>query len=118
MPQATVIEGAELLTFISANPTLTKMELAMQAGYFKTTKEGGRKAQTSYLMDALAIASGISINQGELSRKTKSYKTKRHSNGILLIGKIYVEELLGVDPDSEFNIIIDKESESIVLEKI
>lgn len=119
MPQATVLEGLDLLTFVRNNPTLTKIEIALGTGYFKTTKDGGQKAQTSLLMDALANASGISIARGDnLQRKNKSYKTKRHSNGILLVGKIYVEELLGVDPDSEFNIIIDKESESIVLEKI
>ena len=119
MPQDVTMEGIELLEFVKANPELTKIQLSLQTGYFKITPEGKQKAQASLLMDALATASGIIMADGtNLKSKTKSYKTKRHGNGILLVGKVYVDELLGAGNDCEFTIIVDKESESIVLEKI
>lgn len=120
MPQANALVGEALLEFIQENPKLDKYELAKGAGYYKLNPDNTTKPQASLFMDALALASGIKLAaKTNLRRKAKSYKTKRHNSGIVLVGRVYIEELLGEGcQNCDFNIIVDKESESIVLEKI
>lgn len=108
-----MLVGNELIEFVKANDTLNRKELAAAAGYVRTTKTGKEQILTKTFTDALLSAKGTPIQVGRAPGKTIKYVTTVHTNGVVLIGKNYVEKF-GLNPGDELDIVLEDDAIKLV----
>ena len=113
IPFLLMLVGNELIEFVKANDTLNRKELAAAAGYVRTTKTGKEQILTKTFTDALLSAKGTPIQVGRAPGKAIKYVTTVHTNGVVLIGKNYVEKF-GLNPGDELGIVLEDDAIKLV----
>lgn len=113
IPFLLMLVGNELIDFVKKNDTLNRKELAAAAGYVRTTKSGKEQILTKTFTDALLSAKGTPIQVGKAPGKAVKYITTVHSNGVVLIGKTYVEKF-GLNPGDELDILLEDDAIKLV----
>lgn len=97
------LTGKALIKFVKDNSeSLSKPELARQAGYMRETRAGESVPNPEGLYDALLEAHGTPVG-GARAPRAVNYETHVHSNGALAIGYAYIKEF-GVGPGDNFAI--------------
>jgi bifunctional DNA-binding transcriptional regulator/antitoxin component of YhaV-PrlF toxin-antitoxin module len=102
-----MLTGQELLAFVKANPETNQRDLAVGAGYTRTTKKGEQVLVKTFY-HALLAAQGTALPIGRGTGKPANYITTVHSSGIILLGKTYSEKF-GVEPGNELDILIEED---------
>ena len=101
------LTGKALLKKVKELGHLNKTEKAKACGYVNTTRKGVERAKMMDFLSALVSAEKIPLEpEKPTSRrrgKEASYRTTVHSNGNLLIGSAYTQQL-GLKPGDEFDI--------------
>lgn len=108
-----MLVGNDLIEFVKQNDTMNRKELASAAGYVRTTKSGKEQILTKMFTDALLSAKGTPIQVGKAPGKTVKYITTVHANGVVLIGKAYVEKF-GLNPGDELDIVLEEDAIKLV----
>ncbi len=105
MAQKTPLKGKELLDKVRQLKDLSREEKAKACGYYTTTKSGHQRVNMSKFLNALIEAEGIELEKSTETTRgpAPSYRTTVHSNGNIVIGSVYTEQL-GVQPGDEFEI--------------
>lgn len=91
---------------------LTREEKARACGYVAIEKDGSERIKLMAFLNALLDAEGINLDNhpsngsGQGGRKA-SYRISVQSNGNLLVGRAYTQEL-GVEPGDEFEISLGR----------
>lgn len=101
-----MLVGAELIEFVKENDTKSQKELAEYAGYVRTTKTGKTQVLTKSFINALLSAKGMPLQVGKAPGKVAKYQTTVHANGVVLIGKTYIDKF-GLNPGDELDILIE-----------
>ncbi len=113
MPKKTThaLTGIILLKKVKELGNLPKSEKARLCGYFTTNKDGTERANIMQFQAALLEAAGIDLDkrgEGKGRRgRDASYRTTVQSNGNLLIGKTYTQQM-GLEPGDEFEIVLGR----------
>lgn len=113
IPSIHMLVGNELIDFVKQNDTLGRKELAAAAGYVRTTKTGKSQVLTQQFTNALLSAKGTPLQVGKAPGKAAKYQTTVHANGVVLIGKIYIEKF-GLNPGDELDIVIEDDAIKLV----
>lgn len=102
-----MLTGAQLISFVKANPELSKTELARGAGYVRLADNGKLQILLQTFYAAMMDAHGTPFkNSARLMQgKPVLHETRVHKSGILLVGSVYVKEL-GASIGDKFSIEI------------
>lgn len=109
IPLIHMLVGNELIDFVRQNDTLGRKDLAAAAGYVRTTKTGKTQVLLQQFTNALLSAKGTPLQMGKAPGKSAKYLTTVHSNGVVLIGKTYIEKF-GLNPGDELDIHLDEDA--------
>lgn len=108
------LEGLELLQFVNENIELSKAALAKGANYYryipKDDAPGEFRTQVNVeaFYDALLAAQGINLKKRTTVGKAVAYQTSVHNNGVVLVGKNYIEEFKCY-PGDTLNIVVKED---------
>jgi hypothetical protein len=105
------LEGEQLIEKVKELGTLSKEEKARACGYYTVTKAGVERVNMMKFLNALIDAEGIELDsKGEgngRGGRSASYKITVQSNGNLLIGSAYTNQM-GLKPGDEFEISLGR----------
>lgn len=105
------LEGKQLIEKVKELGTLSKEEKARACGYYTVTKAGVERVNMMKFLNALIDAEGIELDsKGEgngRGGRSASYKITVQSNGNLLIGSAYTNQM-GLKPGDEFEISLGR----------
>lgn len=108
-----MLTGADLVSFVQENPNLNQKELARAAGYVRTTETGKEQVLSKRFYQELLAARGVSLHVGKASGKTARFETTVHKNGVILVGKTYVEQF-GVEPGDVMTIQLEEDGIKLI----
>ncbi len=105
------LAGKKLLHKVKELENFSKSDKAKRCGYYTVNKDGLERINMMQFLNALIEAEGIDLDghsdgNGGAGRRP-SYRVTVHSNGLLLIGKVYTKQL-GLQPGDEFEIILGR----------
>ena len=104
-----MLTGDALIKFIDSNAELTQAELAREAGYTSTDKDGKTRLLRNSFTNAVLEAKGVKFKKGKsLVGKSATYETTVHKSGVILVGKTYSQEL-GLEPGEPLTIQLEKD---------
>ena len=110
-PKSTPLTGKELINKVKEPGNLSKEEKARACGYYSVTKNGVERVNMMKFLNALIEAEGIELDgKGENTGRggrTASYRIRVQSNGNLLIGSAYTNQL-GLKPGDEFDLSLGR----------
>ncbi|GAC1493005.1 MAG: hypothetical protein NVS2B14_05960 [Chamaesiphon sp.] len=98
-----ILTGAELINKVKELGNLSKEEKARACGYYSVTKNGVERVNMLQFLNALLEAEGVELDgkgsggNGHGGRQA-SYRISVQSNGNLLIGAAYTNQL-GLKPN-------------------
>src|SRR5919199_5710629 len=105
------LEGEALVKKVKELADLSKEEKARACGYYTATKNGVERVNMMKFLNALLDAEGIELDsKGEgngRGGRSASYKITVQSNGNLLIGSTYTNQM-GLKPGDEFEISLGR----------
>lgn len=105
------LEGEQLIEKVKELGSLSKEEKARACGYYTVTKAGVERVNMMKFLNALIDAEGIELDsKGEgngRGGRSASYKITVQSNGNLLIGSAYTNQM-GLKPGDEFEISLGR----------
>ena len=112
--------GPELLSFVTENIALSRSNLARKAGYTRWVepKDGGEAKEqvlVQLFQDALLEAQGMNLRKRAGAGKTPGFSTSVHSNGTVLIGKSYIDQLK-LTPGDVLSIAVEGEEIKLTLQ--
>lgn len=95
--------GQALIQKVSSMPGASKSEKARACGYVTIAADGTERLSFTAFYEALAVASGVEL-EGQ-RRPQLSYQASVLTNGAILIGPRYVEQL-GLTPGDQVSLQI------------
>lgn len=113
---ALIISGRELLTLVKENPEASSTDLAVMAGYIRTTRKGEEVPDPTALTNALLEAKGINLKTDTRGRVAAN-ETSVHRGGSVLIGNTYIQKA-GIGPGDVLSIEVNSNTGQIVLNVI
>lgn len=113
IPFILMLAGNDLIEFVRTNDNMNRKELAEAAGYVRTTKSGKQQILTKLFTDALLSAKGTPLQLGKAPGKTVAFVTTVHANGVVLIGRTYIEKF-GLKAGDELDIVLDENAIRLV----
>jgi AbrB family looped-hinge helix DNA binding protein len=108
-----MLTGAELIDYVKQNPHMSRTALARATGYVTVTKKGNERVLAQKMYDALLVAKGLPMDERPRVGKVARYSTTVHKNGIVLIGKTYVQEF-GIEAGDELEIVLEDDAIRLV----
>lgn len=108
-----MLVGPELIAFVNANDGKNQMELAIGAGYTRTTRTGREQVLVKSFYNALLAAKGTPIAMGKTPGKSASFLTSVHQSGVILLGKTYSVKF-GLEPGDELEILVEEDCIKLV----
>ena len=110
--QAKPLTGKDLVAKVKQLSDYTREEKAKACGYVSNDKGGSERIKTIAFLNALLDAEGIDLDSqppngnGNSGRKA-SYKVSVQTNGNILVGRTYTQEL-ELEPGDEFEIAVGR----------
>lgn len=105
------LTGQALLQRVKALENSTKEEKAEACGYYTITKQGKKRLNMMAFMTALIDAEGIELESKQTSNgrggRSAGYRLTVQSNGNLLIGSTYTQQM-GLQPGDVFEISLGR----------
>lgn len=105
------LAGEQLIEKVKELGTLNKEEKARACGYYTVTKAGVERVNMMKFLNALIDAEGIELDSKAEGNgrggRSASYKITVQSNGNLLIGSAYTNQM-GLKPGDEFEISLGR----------
>lgn len=101
----TPLTGKELLQKVEKS-SLPRRELAKACGYYSYSKDGQERINLTGFYNALLAAKGIPLDSEDAKNgrgREASYLLTVHTNGQILIGSNYTEQM-GLKPGDQFEI--------------
>jgi hypothetical protein len=113
-----MLTGSELLAKVKELGDAGKSDLVRACGYVSSKKDGNERLNFTAFYEALLQAKGLSLGSGLASGGGKrgrqlSYIAKVQSNGNLLVGQAYTDQL-GLEPGDEFEIKLGRKQIRLV----
>jgi hypothetical protein len=102
-----MLTGEELIAFVEANPGVSETDLALAAGYVRTTTTGKLQVLKKAFIAAVLATKGLKVGADPKRDRGKSasYKTSVHRNGIMLLGRTY-GQVAGFEPGDRLAITV------------
>ena len=105
------LTGEELIHKVKELENLSKEGKAKACGYHSVTKNGVERVNMMQFLNALIDAEGIELDPTANGKgrggRSASYRIRVQSNGNLLIGSAYTDQL-GLRPGDEFEIALGR----------
>ncbi|MBE7383989.1 MAG: AbrB family transcriptional regulator [Leptolyngbya sp. SIO1E4] len=106
-----MLTGQALLQKVKELDDVSKEEKAKACGYYTITKSGVKRVNMMKFMNALLDAEGIQLDSEQSTNgrggRSASYRITVQSNGNLLIGSTYTQQM-GLKPGDEFEISLGR----------